>query len=278
VAEQLVAEPFASVEQLRLWSVTTLIKLGLGEGEGLIRWGNNQIAAAAVDKRASLEHRVKEDGRDETVKWLVEHRFRKSEKAKVRGTAVHAIAEKIALGVDPGPIAEELRPYVDQLTRWQEKFRPRYLMAEAPVYNVTRRYAGTLDGIVETQGGRTVVIDYKTTEYGPNDDKSRPPWPEVALQLCAYSRAELVGVLAEQRYASGKRYYLFDPTQHHEPMPAIDGALCVVISPYDCFAVPVRIDDSVWTAWEHVLGCAAWQTTGSRQAFGAVLSAPEEAS
>ena len=272
-AEDVLAAPFETVEVLRLWSVTTLIKMGLGTGEGLIRWGNNEIAAAAIDKRGSLERRLQEDGREETIRWLAGHRFRKSEKAKVRGTDVHAIAEKLALGIDPGPIAPDLAPYVDQLSRWLRKWQPRFLMAECPVYNVSRRYAGTCDGLMEL-GGRTVIFDYKTTDKGP-EANSRPPYSEVALQLAAYARAELVGVLAEQRYSDGKRYYLYDPTVEHEPMPPVDAALCIVISPFDCFAVRVSIDEEVWAAFRAVQSAARFQSETVRRIFGAVLDNSE---
>ena len=279
-AEQLAQDSFAEV--LRMWSVTTLISDGLGKGEGLIRWSVKQTAETAVDMRRTVATMIKESGRDAAIKWLTESRFQKSEKAKVRGTDVHAVAEAIALGYAPPEIAPEqrlvIKPYVDQLVRWLDKWQPKFHMAEAPVYNVSRAYAGTCDGIMEI-GGRRFIFDYKTTEYPPDGDKARPPWPEVALQLCAYSRAEIVGVIAEQRYdGRSKRYYLFDPTSQHEPMPEVDGALCIVISPYDCFAQPVRIDDDVWRAFLHVQACAKWQTELSRDVFrGGVLDARQEA-
>jgi hypothetical protein len=264
-------ESLAQVE--RLWSVTTLIRNGLPTGEGLIRWGLNLVAAASLDKRATIDAMVKDEGREATIKWLAGERDRAGHKARTRGTDIHAIAEKRSLGLDPGPVPAELVPYVEQLERWERKWKPKPLMAEAPVYNVEHRYAGTLDGIWEV-GGRRVVIDYKTTDKGP-DAYSRPPYPEVALQLCAYRRAQWVGVLSEQRYASGKRYYLFDPTVAHEPMPEVDGALCVVISPYDCFAVAVRTGEEVWRAFLAVQAAAAWELGGNQEAFGAVLDALE---
>jgi hypothetical protein len=262
-------------EPLRLRSVTTTLKMGIGDGEGLIRWRHRVIATAAVDKRDSLEWRVRDDGRDETIDWLCGLPYRRSEKAKLRGSSVHAIAEKLALGIDPGPIDEEYRPYAEQLARWLRKWQPRYLMAEAPVYNLSYGYAGTLDGVMEV-GGRTVVFDYKTTEVGPSDGKARPPWPEVALQLCAYRNAQLVGLISEQRYDDrSNRYYLYDQTAHHEPMPPTNGALCIVISPYDCFAHAIATGPKVWEAWQHVSALADWSQEGVKSVIGARLDAEE---
>lgn len=274
---------FEGVGVQKLWSVTTLIGDGLGKGEGLIRWSVRQTAETAIDKRKTVATMLEESGREAAIKWLCESRFQTSERAKLRGTDVHAVAEALALGLAPPEIAPEqravIKPYVDQLTRWLDRWKPTYLLAEAPVYNLTHRYAGTCDGIMELEG-RRFIFDYKTTEYPPDGDKARPPWPEVALQLCAYARAEYVGVISEQRYdGRSKRYYLFDPTSQHEPMPPVDGALCIVISPYDCFAQPVRIDDEVWETFLYVQECARWQTETSRDVFrGGVLDAPKEAS
>lgn len=282
MTEQLEAQTALDhTEPLRLWSVTTLIDDGLGKGPGLVNWLVKLIAETAVDKRRTVATMIEESGRDAAVKWLVDQRWQKSEKAKVRGTDVHAAAEAMALGYAPPEIAPEqkavIAPYVEQLARWLDKWKPTYLLAEAPVYNVTHAYAGTCDGVMEL-GGRKFIFDYKTTDKGP-DSESRPPWPEVALQLCAYSRAEMVGLISEQRYdGRSKRYYLFDPTSQHEPMPEVDGALCIVISPYDCFAQPVRIDDEVWHYFRIVQSAARWQTQVSRDVFrGGVLDARREA-
>lgn len=267
-------QTFAQAELLRLWSVTTLIDMALGMGPGLVNWIVGQVAGAAIDKRATVEAMLRESGRDEAVKWLSDQRWAKSEKAKVRGTDVHAAAEAIALGIEP-VIVPGTEPYVEQLSRWLKRWQPEYLLAECPVYNVERRYAGTSDGVMRLPGyDRPLIFDYKTTDKGP-DAKSRPPYPEVALQLAAYARAPELGLMSEQRYDKGRRYYLYDPTQHHEPMPEIGGAICIVISPVDCFAVPVRIDDEVWRMFLHAQAVARFRSETSSRLFGGVLSAHE---
>jgi hypothetical protein len=262
-----------TAELQRLWSVTTLIKLGLGTSDALVNWAVRVTAEAAVHKRGTVDAMIRDEGPDAAVSWLRDARWRTTGKAQLRGTLVHEVAEALALGNEPPALDVALLPYVDQLTRWLELHKPRFIMAEAPVYNPELRYAGTLDSIVELYE-RNLLLDIKTTEHGPTSDRARPPFPEVALQTCAYSRCTQVGVLKEQRYAGGKRYYLYDPTAKHEPLPRIDGALCLVISPEDCFAVPVRIDDSVWQAWLTVLDAARWQQRGTHDIFGPPLPPP----
>lgn len=256
---------------VRLWSVTTLIKLGLGTSDPLVNWAVKTTAEYAVDQQAAWTPLATAD-RDAAVKVLTESRWAATKKAAARGTDVHKAAEQLALGVTPA-IADDMLPYVDQYRTFLRDFEPTFLMSEAPVYSPTYGYAGTCDGIMEIDG-QTVIFDLKTTAHAPDSDKSRPPFGEVALQLCAYSRAEQVGVLSEMRYdGRGKRYYAYDPDGKHEPMPKVDGALCIVISPYDLMAVPVRIDDEVWRHFRHVMECARWQVEVSRNVFGPPITA-----
>lgn len=250
-------------EPLRLWSVTTLVKLGLGTSEALINWAVNTTAEFAIDNRSAWS----ELERDDALDLIKRARYRKSGAAAARGTNLHKAAESLALGVQPVDVDKVTLPYVEQYGQFLADHAPEFLMSEAPVYSPRFGYAGTCDGVAIIDGQR-VVFDVKTTEHSPDSGRSRPPFPEVALQLTAYRRAEVVGVLSEQRYASGKRYYLYDAQAVHETMPETDGAVCIVVSPFDYMVVPVRTDDVVWTAWRHVMEAARWQVETSRSVFG----------
>jgi hypothetical protein len=260
---------------VNLWSVTTLAKIALGTSPGLVRWQIGEVAAAAYDRNDILQAYINDGDRDGALKFLRDAPWSSTKKAAARGTDLHKAAEAFALGQTP-EVEDHILPFVDQYRRFLDDHRPEFLMAEAPVYNVTLGYAGTCDGVMVLQGQR-VVFDIKTTAHAPDSGKSRPPFPEVALQLVAYRRAELVGVLSEQRYASGKRYYVYNPDADHEPMPDTDGAVCVVISPFDYMVVPVRTDDTVWTAWRHVVEVARWQEFTSRNVFGPLITPLQEA-
>lgn len=257
---------------MKLYSVTSMIKLGLGTSEGLIRWRTNEVAAAAYDKFAILKAYIDDGDRDGAIKFLNDQPFSQTKKAAARGTDVHKAAEQYALGQAPD-VEDHVLPFVEQYRRFLDEHAPTFLMAEAPVYSPTYGYAGTCDGVIVLDGQR-VVFDLKTTNHAPDSDKSRPPFPEVALQLVAYRHASLVGIISEQRYAYGKRYYLFDPDVEHEPMPETDGAVCVVVSPFDYTVTPVRTDETVWTAWRHVMEAARWQVSTSRDVFGPQIAAP----
>lgn len=256
---------------VRLWSVTSLLKLGLGTSDALVNWAVNTTAAAAFDRYKILAQFIEDGDRDGAIKWLKDQRWQKSGAAAARGTNLHKAAESLALGVTPEDVEPAVMPYVEQYRKFLTDFAPEFLMSEAPVYNTTAGYAGTLDGIAVIEGQR-VVFDVKTTEHAPDSGKSRPPFPETALQLCAYRNATEVGVLSEQRYEGGKRYYVYDSDVQHELMPETDGAVCIVVSPHDYMVVPVRTDEVVWKAFRHVMEAARWQVETSRTVVGPPVS------
>lgn len=264
-------------EPLRFWSVTTLVKIGMGTSDPLVSWAVRTTAEYALANSDTLASLANTD-RAGAMDLLTRARYRSSGKASARGSDLHAAAEKMALGVSP-EVAEEIVPYAEQYRRFLHEHRPEFLLAEAPVYSPSRFYAGTLDGIMRLEG-QTVVFDIKTTDVAPGTktesgrEKTRPPYAETALQLAAYRRAELVGVLSELRYAGGKRYYLYDPDADHKPMPETDGAVCIVISPYDYMVVPVRTDDEVFKCFLAARECARFQVDVSKRVFGPPIGSP----
>ena len=184
--------PVYREQTINLPSVTTLIRDALGTSKPLVEWNVTQAAEAAFDKINTLKAFAEDGDRDGAIKWLKDARWVKTDQAKARGTDIHNAAEALALGTIP-EVAPEIEPYVRQYQRFLEEFQPEFLLAEAPVYNTTIGYAGTLDAVANIQGS-PVVADIKTTPHGPNSGRSRPPYPEVALQLTLYRRAELVGL------------------------------------------------------------------------------------
>lgn len=260
-------------EPQRLWSVTTLIGAGSPK-EALIGWAARVTAERAYDKLATLSA-MREDGdRQAAVKWLTDARWESSKSAALRGTSVHGIIEAYALGKTPD-VPAEVEPWHQQILRFLDDHQPTFEASEAPVYNLTLGYAGTMDMILNI-GGRRVIVDAKTTDKGP-EARSRPPYDEVALQLAAYSRAEQVVVGtspdALQRSHGGRRYYVYDESFTYHPMPEVDGALALIVSPVDYLLVPVSIDDEVWRAFLAVREVARWKLDVSRRVFGPNVTA-----
>jgi hypothetical protein len=277
--ETLPVEQDAAAPQM-FYSVTTLMDVGLGIGPGIAGWIQRVVAERGYDKHSILKAYVEAGDRDGAVKFLMDARWQHREDALARGTAAHNLLEGYALGtlltsVQAGEdVPDDVLPYDAQIRRFLADHQPRFLMAEAPVYHPALSYAGTLDAIVEI-GGRTYVADMKTTAKLP-DARSRPPYPEIGLQLVAYRRAELVGLTPPVRQEiSRRRYYAYDPALEHEPMPAVDGALALVVSPVDYRLLPIRTDETVWRAWRHVLQVARFQIHTSKTVVGWEIVPPE---
>jgi hypothetical protein len=135
---------------------------------------------------------------DETARWAMEHldelaelgpvrgyeklrkaRWETNRAAKVRGTDVHDLAEKLSHGQEvevPGHLAG----HVESVIRFLDDFDVTPIRTETTVANPEQGYCGTFDVYADTNRG-PMLLDYKTSKG--------PPYPEVALQLAAYRHA-----------------------------------------------------------------------------------------
>lgn len=258
-------------EEHRFYSVTTLMGEGMGKGDALLGWVAKTCSEFAVRNLSVLQQLVANGEEDAAIRMVKDARWSKSGKAAARGTEVHAVAEQLALGQEP-VIPENVAPWVEQYTRFLSEQQPTFLAAEASVFNPTYRYAGTLDFILKLGDQGPFVMDVKTTDKRP-DEQNRPPWPETALQLCAYQRAEWMAIgPATQRTYNGRRYYIWDERATYEPMPQTVGALVLVVSPSDYQLVPMRTDDEVWHTFLHVREVARWRLDISRRVTGPAIT------
>lgn len=254
-------------EQQRMWSVTELLKLAI-PSPGLIGWAARTVAEAAVLKQGSWQAVLADEGEKAAIDYLIDARWRTVGKAADRGNALHAHAKAVTLGAVPPAPEPSSAAHVEQFQRFLDDFQPEYLAAEAPVYNLAYHYAGTLDAIVRIEG-QVCVLDYKTTDKGPGEG-TRPPYDEVALQLCAYARAELMGVgpPVVNEGKGKRRYYIYDDAMPTVPMPATEGALALMVSPVDYQLHPARVDEAVWSSFLYAREVARWVLEYSRTAIG----------
>jgi len=266
---------------MQLWSATTLISNGLPK-PALVGWAAKMTAEYALANWNVIGPLAEQD-REGALKLLAGARFAKNDRAATRGTDVHNAIEQIILGVEP-EIERDAAPYVEQFRRFQDEHRPEYLLAEAPVYNPEHGYAGTLDGVVQfpqpIKSGKSgpFVLDVKTTDKKKAPRVSRPPYPEVALQLTAYRRAQLVGLDAAVKVEKrSDRFYSFEPgITRTEPMIETEGGLCLVVSPYDYELVPIRTDEAVWQSFLHVAEAARWTLETSKGVIGKPVVPPQQ--
>ncbi len=285
-----VAEP--GDQDRRFFSVTTILKAL--HNPALEYWAIKQAATAAIDSKATWSAMLEDQGKPETIKWLCGARYRRPKVtlgADQLGTCVHKLCEHYALtGEKPdrvfteGLIRAHAAPTIDfdtevnmaygmldQFQNWVERFQPEYTAAEMAVFSERYGYAGSLDAILTIDGVR-LITDYKTRRE-PLDTKGNPqrPYGETALQLSAYRHADLAAVVRARRFEKGfKRYYLLNGAEKDqaEPVPPVDGGLCILLTPESCEAFPLWCDEEIFQFFLYVMEIFRWEEDVSKRVVG----------
>jgi hypothetical protein len=143
------------------------------------------------------------------------------------------------------------------------------------VYNKTYGYAGTLDAIA-TIDGMKVLLDYKSSRKSTGSDgKPTGPYPEAALQLSAYRHAELLATWRARRFEKYRRRYYLLNTDEEElgvPMPKVDGAVVLHLTPEHATLHPVRADEEVFEKFLHTIEIFGWANELSKSVIGSPMT------
>jgi hypothetical protein len=161
----------------RVPGVTTILSDGLPK-KALINWAGNATADYAVDNWDMLS----ELKPSERLKKMQGGRYESRDAAANRGTAVHALAEKLIKGEEV-EVPDALAGHVESYVRFLDEWAPEPVLVEAVVMSHKHGYAGTLDLIADIPGRGRVLMDIKTSRSGI--------FGETALQLCAYRYADV---------------------------------------------------------------------------------------
>lgn len=188
--------------ELEVVSVTSAIKGGLPK-EFLVGWAAKVTAECAIEDHAIIAAFLEKDDRLSAINHVKGARYRDMGTKADRGTIVHAalegylggktlskaeIEERLAEKNVPKKMWRSAHGMVDGLLEFLFDEEPEIYWSEATVYSRTHRYAGTADLIARMRVGDAnvpVILDVKT---------SKSIYDEVALQLCAYARADFVGL------------------------------------------------------------------------------------
>lgn len=218
--------------------VTTLIKQGL-PNDALKYWSARYVAEYVADNRDQVG-RLFSMGRGPMVAALKEVPFQFSSEAAVKGTEVHALAERVA-GGEEVDVPEHLVPYVESCIGFLEDHDIKPQLVEAVVGSRARGYAGKLDLVAND-----AIFDYKS---------GSGIWPEVAFQLSAYAFAEFHGE---------------DGDEH--PMPHITAAYGVHLRADGYDVVPVEFGEHVFAEFLDIARVAriAKRAKGDRNTPGYV--------
>ena len=204
--------------------VTTLLGKGIAK-PFLVDWAAREVATFAADNLSVLNAL---DDRDARYDLLKTAHNRHRDKAAVRGTDVHALAEKMLYGEEV-EVPDHLIGYVEGYVRFLDAWQPTPVIAERPCASRAQWYAGTPDAVVTLPDGERLLMDWKTGKrvYG-----------ESALQLAAYRNAE---------------FYL-DDDGAEQPMPEVDGLATVHVTPTGTDVYRVSDPALAWKQFQH----AAW--------------------
>lgn len=229
-------------------SVTRI--LGALPKDALKFWAAKSVAEWAFDHREAW----KDLPRDAAVDLLKREPLRFTSKRARVGTAVHGAVNAYALGFDPpDDLTDEEWGFFNGALAYLTEQKVEVLRTETTVYSRTHLYGGTFD-LLQRRGD----CDHG---YGQPDERETCPcencsveiadfktskavYPDVALQLVAYARADFIGDAA-----SGEELELPKAARGLIVRLAADGS-------YE--AVPCQLDDEVWAAFLSVRGVFDW--------------------
>lgn len=163
----------------KLDGVTTLIGNGLPK-LALMRWHSNAAADYAIDHWDELAGQPLSERRKAIAKAPDAAR----DSAGVRGTRVHALADKLAMGEEV-KVPEELAGHVESCIRFLDDWNVVTHATERPVFHDQYLYGGTLDLLACLHDGERAddwLLDFKTNKSGPFGD--------TAFQLAGYRYAK----------------------------------------------------------------------------------------
>ena len=220
-------------------SVTNAIKAGL-PAPALMYWAAKMVAehvAGNLDDVVELSQKMETS---EFVSYLKNQPWQARDKAGNIGTTVHEIAEQYVIGAESIDLSQYEKPVQDkarQFVDFMRTVKPDVWAIEGVVFNRTHRYAGAFDFIFDINypdgmlAGR-YIVDVKT---------GSGIYPEAALQQTAYAEGEFIAVGTDE-----------------VPMPEVDGAFALHLTPRTWKLIPVVIGDTSFQAFLSVLETAKW--------------------
>ncbi len=147
-----------TIDGRRAVGVTTALK-GIPK-DALVPWAAKEVATYVVDNIYDVKRMLDSGGRYPTIDLLKSIPNQKRDTAAVRGTEVHALAEKYIRGEEI-EVDGSLRPYVDGYAAFIKDWNPVSIHEEIVVASRAHLYAGTLDSIQDIPSLGRCLVDYK---------------------------------------------------------------------------------------------------------------------
>lgn len=195
----------------------------------LVNWAGDATANYAVDHWGELSELTP----SKKLAALKQARYADRDAAANRGTEVHRLAESYINGFEI-EVPDELEGHVRAYERFAKEWDVRPVHVEVVVGNVTLGYCGTVDLIADLVDQHRHLTDLKTSRSGI--------FPETALQVVAYSRAEFYAT------RNDKGEYETHPMEELN----ITALSAVHVQADDYRVVPVQHPDEVWEYFRHL--------------------------
>lgn len=192
-------------------------------------------AAAYADANWEILSRLESQARIDLIKGA--HQRKWGAAAELGSEVHHATSEFLENGTEFPP---HLQRFYEAFMSFVKDHRFEVEYNEVTVYNRKCAYAGSLDLIGDVDGVPTIL-----------DIKTGGVWPEAALQICAYSRCEFLGLGDKE-----------------VELPKVEKGVILQLSPKGDYTLhEARIDDVVFTSFRHLIEAYRWQKSLSREVF-----------
>jgi hypothetical protein len=172
--------------------------------------------------------------------------WQKRDDAAVKGTDIHALAEKLTHG-ESVDVPEHIADHVEACATFLDEWGVTPIITERPLAHRAHWWAGTPDLFARLKDGRTALLDWKT---------GSGIYPEAAFQLAAYRYAE---------------FYLHEDGTE-QPIPEVDLVAAVHIRAGDYDVVPLKADEDTYREFRHIayVADAAKRAKGNTRELGYV--------
>lgn len=214
--------------------VTTILGKALPK-PALPRWAAGEVAEYVASNPDEID-KLREMGGGKLKSVLKQVPWDKRDKAATRGTDIHAIAEELVWGREV-EVPNDLADAADDFSRFLDAWSVEPIFTEQSVANRAVWYAGRPDFVGRVGGcfgGQVTLLDWKS---------GKGVYPEMALQLGAYARAEF--------YVADN-----DPDTEH-PMPEVERIGLVHVTPEGVRVFDAGDPDQAFKLFRHAAYVAA---------------------
>lgn len=264
MTSRLVVTPYGSgsvysLDGKRVPGVTTV--LGVLAKDGLKYAAANETAAWCLTHAGDIEA-MGAQAWTKTASRVFQEAWNAS---AVRGTQVHAIAERLVWGEpvpdeDPDglPWPDDVRRMGEQVARFMDAWDVDPILVERPVFHEGPRlpFAGRPDLVADLRDRARWCIDYKT---------GAGVYPETALQVGAYGQATHVQVAGA------------DGELRDDPFPKVDRYGVLHVRPDAWTLHPLKVNTDTWTTFRHLQAAYPWTKQKPDTVVGAALPIPKGA-